>query len=302
MKNKYRTSLLIITFILICSLLVLTHYSIIMLGKNKGELAVENTGCVSVIYSDQFKVSMVNPRGYSDEDGASIIPNTITISNYCDKEQEVALYIDLYDDSNISDNKMKLNVNGDINLDTTKIGNLSKIKGKDNILYTYKVIKTNIASFETKRINLRIWFDENETQSEKKNLFDIKYYVVAGKNKENLGDKVKDNTTYIDGNYYLNDRKYIKFANKLWQIVSVNSDNSIKIIYSDEELKSRFNVKYNSEASVSFENSTIMKYLEVFYDNNLKDFEDYIVDGNYCIDSTYTNEGNKIILGKDIDK
>ena len=64
---------------------------------------------------------MLNPKSLSDEDGLSNIPNTITIANRCKTNENITLYVDVYDDSTINDSKIKVNVNGDLTLKTQKL-------------------------------------------------------------------------------------------------------------------------------------------------------------------------------------
>ena len=134
---------------------------------------------------------------------------------------------------------------------------------------------------------------------------------------------------YFRGNVQNN---YIYFANLYWRIIRINGDGSIRMIYdgtsahengevSEDRIigTSAFNEKYDDNAYVGYmygtagsstyeetraniHDSTIKKYIDNWYENNIKnnDSERYLADNLFCndrtiatgkVDSTYTNFG-----------
>lgn len=116
---------------------------------------------------------------------------------------------------------------------------------------------------------------------------------------------------------------YVQFANKCWRIVRVAGDNTVKIILHNNNSsnsnnpcsssnnssnaaiigESVYNGAYNDNSYVGFmygqsgsndyasthaniNKSTIMTYLENWYEDNLIDYDDKIADTNWCADKT----------------
>ena len=112
------------------------------------------------------------------------------------------------------------------------------------------------------------------------------------------------------------DNNYVSFANNLWRIVRINGDGSIRLIHASDIGKSKFNPvrrmgytynnesectkespcisDYNKETSAFANNKTatdsiVKTYLEDWYINNLKDYDDKINLSNFCNDTTITS-------------
>ena len=134
---------------------------------------------------------------------------------------------------------------------------------------------------------------------------------------------------YYRGNVSNN---YVKFADKYWRILRINGDGSIRLIYDGTSIhknsessedriigKSAFNedssdnayvgYMYGTSGSSSYEethkninDSTIKKYLDTWYKNNLKNtkYEQYIVNNIFCSERTfgeYHTDSNFVNLG-----
>ena len=130
-------------------------------------------------------------------------------------------------------------------------------------------------------------------------------------------DRVGDNTGSPASNY-TNELSgtYVSFANRLWRIVRVNGDGSIRIITDESVGNSAFNSTYNIHKYVgyTYDNShnctnanpcngsegtasTMKKYLDNWYNTNLKSYEDKIATGDYCNDTSYRLGGNTRYYG-----
>ena len=127
------------------------------------------------------------------------------------------------------------------------------------------------------------------------------------------------------------DNNYVSFANQIWRIVRINGDGSIRLIRNDRVGTSKFNSSktsdkflgytydnesnctkenpcisdYNNETSTfinnkTVTNSTIKTNLENWYINNLANYNDKIVLGDYCNDtsiSKVSKSGNVTYYG-----
>lgn len=136
---------------------------------------------------------------------------------------------------------------------------------------------------------------------------DDNFEVVINENggadfiKENSNIDFLDIDNVVAGLYYHDDSKtyffrgnvtdnYIYFADLYWQIISVTEDGFIKLIYYGEDL-SAATPAFNSNYESVYQN-LYNWYEEEIIDTN---FEDYIYDNNYCIDSSkYRNEDDYI--------
>ena len=115
------------------------------------------------------------------------------------------------------------------------------------------------------------------------------------------------------------DNNYVSFANNIWRIVRINGDGSIRLIHASDIGTSKFSSStlissagytynnenactkespcisdYNKETSAFANNKTatdsvVKTYLEEWYINNLKDYDDKINLSNFCNDTTITS-------------
>ena len=274
----------------------MANYGIYMKSLSKEYIAVNDSKCINVIYSDDMDLLFVNPRTMSDEDGMANIPKTMTIINKCSTDEKVSLYMDLYDDSTIKDSKMKVSVNGDYNIEPMYLSDTSKVIGNSDVLNTYKIANIAVNKNETKRINLRLWLDENIVITPNTNRFHSKYYIYSDKEiainniSETILHNSKNNLKEIDSNYYFTgdvNNNYIKFANMLWKIVAINKDKSIKIVYANNDLESIYNDNIYKEDSVAYENSQVKQLLDSFYQDKLSEFDKYIKEKDFNNDTSY---------------
>ncbi len=134
---------------------------------------------------------------------------------------------------------------------------------------------------------------------------------------------------YYRGNVQNN---YVKFANFYWRIVRINGDGSIRLIYdgtsahangetSDDRIAgtSAFNEKlddnayagymYGTLGSSTYEethaninDSTIKKYIDIWYENNLKntEYELYLSDNLFCNDRSFAANNSGTGVSKSI--
>lgn len=305
MKKKYKISLSIITVFLILTGITMINYEIYQKSLSDKYVALSDTKCINVIYSDDKELIMVNPKSLSDDEGLANLPKTLTIINKCNTDEKVSMYLDVIDDSTIKDSKLKVGINGDYTVKPTILNDISKVLGNNNIANTYKLLNVNLKKDETIRLNLRIWLDENEIVTANANKFHANYYVLSDKEKNinNISDTIinnsKDNLKKIDNSYYYTGdvkNNYIKFANLLWKIVAINDDKSIKLVYANNDLESVYNENIYKEDSVAYENSKVKELLDNFYQEKLSTYDRFIVDKEFNNDTSY-ERGWKIVYG-----
>jgi len=310
MKSKYKTVLFIIAILATLAILTFVHYKLWTMANENEYLAVNTSGCVNIIYSDDQDILMVNPKSSSDEDGVATIPNTITVSNNCASTENISLYLDAYSDSTIIDSKLKVNINGDSSLDTTFLSDVSKIIGNGEIINTYKLLSMELPSHQTKRINFRMWLDHDVALSPDKNRFHANYYVLSDKEnkKQNIMELLLKNNKIVESNglikynnnYYFNGEfsyNNIVFADLKWKILGINEDGTIKLIYNDEVLQSVYNDRSTNASNVSYEDSKIIDFVDNFYEEKLKEYDKYIATKSYCNDTSSTNTYYRLYYG-----
>lgn len=129
-------------------------------------------------------------------------------------------------------------------------------------------------------------------------------YVTNGKGlyKENVGD----GTTYFFRGNVVNN--YVSFADKLWRIVRINEDGSIRLIYNDTIGSTKYNsdntdniyigymygtasTTYN-ETHKNTNDSVIKTFIDDWYEENLFSYAKYLADTGFCSDrSLYSQNG-----------
>ena len=173
--------------------------------------------------------------------------------------------------------------------------------------YTFGVCDT-ITTWEIYRIK--------ETSGSIITKADMQYYVPKeGEGLVKTSDD--DGTSYIYRGEINNN--YVSFADKLWRIVRINGDGTIRIIL-DDKINELSNIKFNNNASdkkyvgYTYDNgksctnkspcdtntgvsSTIKQALETWYQNNLQKYDDKIALTKYCNDTTGSEDGSLIIYG-----
>lgn len=88
------------------------------------------------------------------------------------------------------------------------------------------------------------------------------------------------NEYYFNGNV---ENNYIVINNELWRIVGINEDKSVKVIkqsgINDNKLYA-YNTDYSN---FKYQDSIVFKELLSWYNDNLSNVDEYILDSEYCI-------------------
>lgn len=119
------------------------------------------------------------------------------------------------------------------------------------------------------------------------------YTGVETSNGYLMSNAVGDSTTY----YYRGvvENNYIRFADKLWRIIRIDSYGNIRIVLDDLASQSVFNSNYSQgtvssveEAAnlVDYRNSNLRQNVESWYESNVANHQDnkFIVPSNFCVE------------------
>lgn len=135
-------------------------------------------------------------------------------------------------------------------------------------IHFYRIEHPKATINSTKYLYSKI-IEENEVASSSNGLYRTnKKYVFKG--------KVNNN--------------YIKYSNRLWRIISINDDNTIKMITEDNQSSLVWNYESND-----YKTSYIRKWLNkdgVFY-NSLNDPDNYLEEKQFCIDNITSKNDKK---------
>ena len=141
------------------------------------------------------------------------------------------------------------------------------------------------------------------------------FTAISGKNERVLNVAPDDYGTsyYYRGNVIDN---YVSFAGKIWRIVRINGDGTVRLVLDDvakdssgNVIKTAFNSFYNDNAHVGYMygttgsitydatheniiNSTIKTKVDKWYEDNLKtNYSNYLADTLFCNDKTLAENG-----------
>ena len=100
------------------------------------------------------------------------------------------------------------------------------------------------------------------------------------------GDGIGEDTYYFSGNH---EKNWVKFGEFYWRIVRINEDGSIRLLLSERINNNktyRFNPSSKNYTYMYYSNSDveggIKRTVDTWYNDNLKTYEDYIADTEFC--------------------
>ena len=104
---------------------------------------------------------------------------------------------------------------------------------------------------------------------------------------KSIDGETNSGTTYFYRGAVTNN--YVSFAGFTWRIVRINENGSVRLLLNEginSNTTYKFNPSDNGYTYMYYSNSDvengIMKTLDTWYDNNLKNYENYIVDTDFC--------------------
>lgn len=287
MKRKYLTALTIILAVLLVVLLLGGGYVLYKknISKNNAEVIMDEN--LSINYLNGRKIKF-NEKQY--EVTFSVINDSETQSMFHINLEEIKkskaeILYSLYEDDKILVNKEQLN-----NTDKVSISNFIDIEALETksyklVFYNKKQeevkLKLNVMKASTTDPNFsQIILNNNQIQKDPKTKVGENVAVTE----EGLIIDVDDNgnTYYFRGNVTNN---YVNFADKLWRIVRINGDGTIKIILDDVLDGTKiYNEKTETEKLNKITTTDVYDYLNNWYDQNLKEYDKYIHESKFCLD------------------
>lgn len=290
MEKKYKIILSIITIVFLILILIGIGYTFY---KNKS-----NKNAAEVIIDENLSINYMNGRKYEFNDKEKEINFSIINDSNDESMFHIVLNDVSIDNQNVSYKLFENNnfkTGNDLSNSTYyTISSFVNIEG--NGTKSYKLVINNPSKNTVKfTLNVEKSSQEDPNFSQlilNNNLINKESKTDIGTNSsvidEGLIMDIDDNgnTFYFRGNVKNN---YVYFANKMWRIVRINGDGTVKIILDENADKSNvyeetLSDRINSLAKKS--NNKIYSYLELWYQNNLKDYDKYIALSKYCVDLT----------------
>lgn len=293
--NKYQLIMIIILsfFVVIVALAILLS-NIEFEDKVEGTIAkVVNEGDLVVNYIDGDKIDFNDKKEHS---------YSISITN----TSSVKLYYSIYF-IEVNNSKVKVRIedkDGKVlneldNLANNKLINLESLAGGETVRYL-------IVFDNEKKINFEgtLKVDNDSLSSESfADLILLNNNVVAPKTR--VGSEVatsneglismednKGTSYYFRGNV---DNNYVMIGDLTFRIVRINGDGTIRIVLNNVLDEAR---PYNTNslanlASVStlalLSGSSLISYLNSWYDENFREYSSFLTVGDYCTDTTFNN-------------
>ena len=293
--NKYQLIMIIILsfFVVIVALAILLS-NIEFEDKVEGTIAkVVNEGDLVVNYIDGDKIDFNDKKEHS---------YSISITN----TSSAKLYYSIYF-IEVNNSKVKVRIedkDGKVlneldNLANNKLINLESLAGGETVRYL-------IVFDNEKKINFEgtLKVDNDSLSSESfADLILLNNNVVAPKTR--VGSEVatsneglismednKGTSYYFRGNV---DNNYVMIGDLTFRIVRINGDGTIRIVLNNVLDEAR---PYNTNslanlASVStlalLSGSSLISYLNSWYDENFREYSSFLTVGDYCTDTTFNN-------------
>ncbi len=342
MKKKYVYSLVIIGILILSLLIIGTGYGLWLSTKDTDSKNATTLQCFKIYFSTDDTIKISNIKPILNEEGKETSPHTITITNICQEEKEIQLRLNVLNETTTDINSLVINTTGAIeknehyykDLDNSKTTNESAIYSK--LIGTMKV-----EPGKTVRTNVKLWFDEKKSyEITKEDIFVAQLEIVdkdssvkptfsenillenpdfASKEAPNFAvaattdqglyllTENNKNTYYFRGNAQNN---YVSFADQLWRIVRINSDNSVRLILNKPISYLNYSEFVNSQDYTGLKyvynneliDNTINNYLINWYNENIlsKNLDKYVSASPFCNDSTnYINYYHTYFYGYD---
>ena len=293
--NKYQLIMIIIIsfFVVIVALAILLS-NIEFEDKVEGTIAkVVNEGDLVVNYIDGDKIDFNDKKEHS---------YSVSITNTSNAKLYYSIYF-----IEVNNSKVKVRIedkDGKVlneldNLANNKLINLESLAGGETVRYLIVFDNEKKIDFEG---TLKV--DNDSLSSESfADLILLNNNVVAPKTR--VGSEVatsneglismednKGTSYYFRGNV---DNNYVMIGDLTFRIVRINGDGTIRIVLNNVLDEAR---PYNTNslanlASVStlalLSSSSLISYLNSWYDENFREYSSFLTVGDYCTDTTFNN-------------
>lgn len=334
MKKGYIKALIVLVCLLTASLFISTSYGLWKITSPKDDIVSFNNGCFEIISLDE-QITINDMQPLSIENGKALTPYTYSIKNTCNEEKEVEIRLNILDSNTLDIRGLTVFMSGDSSLEPTKYNTLKNSRTTMEGIASSKILNSIVVKpNKTVRTNLKIWLDEKEVSStSKEQVFNAVVEItdketitlptfketiltnnggeesIIGKGAPNFSLIASENeglytsldedgaTYYFRGNVTNN---YVSFANRLWRIVRVNGDETVRLILQDSLEAKEFNTSKNSTSYAGYtinsgeeiENSTIKTTLDTWYQENIvnSNLNNFVATSKYCNDTTSYSE------------
>lgn len=303
--KKYLILLSIISIFLIGSLIIGFSYSFWLVTKTQNSENLVEVGCFEMTMEEDIEsvINLNNSYPVSDVVGMQSKPYVFSIKNNCsiDAYYKINYEIDQSSTLNPKFVKISLNDNKPIFLNH---GDYEKTSDS----YAYNLDSGILKENEIREFNFRMWLDEETTLNDAggKNLVGkiVTNSVSLDAALKSLGDVARslvydggvcrnvDSTYQYMGGCYLKgnvDDNYVWFSGDVWQIMGINSDDSIRLIAAT----SATSLIYNHGNGSDFNGSYVDDWLNNFYYDRLKN-NYYIVDSDFCFRSNVLDASSAV--------
>jgi len=340
MQKKYIVTLIVIMTLLVATLFVGTGYGVWLSSKTPTENNTRNIACFKVYYDNDGIIEQSKIKPVINSDDKAISPYTVTVTNTCPVAKEVQIRLNTVETTTIDINALTLKISGNIEKNNTLYKNLEGTKTEEEGIKASKLLgKIKIEPNETVRTNIRIWFDEKKAPNvtDKNNYFKGHIEIIDSESaiKPTLLETLLANKDSVDkkkapsfegaayneeglysinapgGKYYyyrgVVNNNYVSFANKIWRIVGINPNNTIKLILSDSinNIKYGKDHKYMDYVGFTYDynkvqvNNDINNQLINWYKANIGNtaYDKHVANYSFCNDASLKTSGKTTTFG-----
>jgi len=302
------------------------------------------SGCLKVAITDNGSVNLTNEMPKSDEEGLKQKAYEYTIENTCNLDAYYeTTYNVLTKTTSGLENKVKVAIKGDSYLPPVMVSNLGETTPLDtlseSVRKTYLADSGYLKANEKRSFQLYTWIDKDVTEftgdyaaklavnaymneGTEYGVNTIGYKILSQNSVQNQTEtnpnynNISPSTGQTSGLFKTENKEhiyrgnvtnnYVSFANKTWRIIKINKDGSIKIILDASAGTSTYNAASNAKEKTLYKTSNIKSFLETWYNNNLKNYEEYIeTEAKYCSDASEKEENGVTKYGgyqRNVDK
>ena len=180
--------------------------------------------------------------------------------------------------------------------ESTQITNVSSLALGDHVVKCIATKKSNGKTSAEKQVKIKV--------VEKPLVLKDTILGASNSNIVTSGDGLYAQTVGSNKTYYYKgavENNYVKFADKVWRIVRINEDGTIRLITQDNVIgRQAFNSTYSTYNEMYYTNSKIKTTVENWYKTNITDkgFDGKVASGNYFCEQAKVVWSTNYTVGK----
>ena len=334
MQKKYQVSLISITLMLVCSILVATSYAYWSVTEVQEDTNILTSGCFDATLEGKNAITLDNAYPMTNEEGKSTTVYSFTIKNTCSIDSSYVVNLEALKGSNLGGEYIKVAFNGGTPVLYSSLESVQTVV--TDSVDSKKLVTGNLIAGGSITYTLQLWMDESATTDQAGQVFDSKIIVTteATKMDDTLAKRIiaanplveieptlttsSNNTTDPSGlykstltnsgspTYYFRGNvtnNYVSFAGFTWRIVRVNEDGTVRLIMQDGINSKQgylFNSTISSITNMYYSQSDIAKpTLDDWYINNIesKGFGSLVSTGDYYCEQAKVAVNDSYISG-----